>query len=172
LAVHNSANNFPLATYSGTIHFTSSDPIAVLPPDTSMAGSGGSRVFSVTFKTLGDQTITATDTRSPGFNGTGTVNVNAIPDLTVAKTHAPAHFFIGETGATYSIVVTNSGHGPTSGTVTVIDSLPGGLTATAIGGAGWSCTLGTLTCTRADSLAPNASYPAITITVNVALNTP
>jgi uncharacterized repeat protein (TIGR01451 family) len=172
LAVQNSANNFPLATYSGTVHFTSSDPLAFLPPDTSMAGSGGSRVFSVTFKTLGDQTIIATDTHSPGFNGTGTVNVNTIPDLTVAKTHAPAHFFIGETGATYSIVVTNSGHGPTSGTVTVTDNLPSGLTATAIGGTGWSCTLGTLTCTRADSLAATASYPAITVTVNVALNTP
>ena len=172
LAVQNSANNFPLATYSGTVHFTSSDPLAVLPPDTSMAGSGSSRVFSVTFKTLGDQTITATDTHSPGFNGIGTVNVNTIPDLTVAKTHAPAHFFIGETGATYSIVVTNSGHGTTSGTVTVMDNLPNGLTATAIGGTGWSCTLGTLTCTRADSLAATASYPAITLTVNVALNAP
>jgi uncharacterized repeat protein (TIGR01451 family) len=173
LAVQNSANNFPLATYSGTVHFTSSDPLAVLPPDASMAGSDvGTRVFSVTFKTLGDQTITATDTHSPGFNGTGTVNVNTTPDLTVAKTHAPAHFFIGETGATYSIVVTNSGHGTTSGTVTATDNLPSGLTATAIGGTGWSCTLGTLTCTRADSLAAIASYPAITVTVNVALNAP
>jgi uncharacterized repeat protein (TIGR01451 family) len=172
LAVQNSSNNFPLATYSGTVHFTSSDPLAILPPDTSMAGSGGSRVFSVTFNTLGDQTITATDTHSPGFNGTGTVNVNTIPDLTVAKTHAPAHFFIGETGATYSIVVTNSGHGPTSRTVMVTDNLPSGLTATVVGGTGWSCTLGTLTCTRADSLAATTSYPAITVTVNVALNAP
>jgi hypothetical protein len=56
-----------------------------------------------------------------------------------------------------------------SGVVTVTDTLPGSLTATAINGTGWSCTLGTLTCTRADAL---ASYPPIVVTVNVANNAP
>src|SRR6185437_14257579 len=42
-----------------------------------------------------------------------------------------------------------------------------GLTATAIAGTGWTCTLATLTCTRGDALAPAASYPAITLSVNV-----
>jgi uncharacterized protein (TIGR03437 family) len=44
------------------------------------------------------------------------------------------------------------------------------LTATAIGGTGWSCTLTPLACTRSDALAAGASYPAITVTVNVANN--
>src|SRR5207253_1513443 len=70
----------------------------------------------------------------------------------------------------YTITVTNSGTGPSSGTVTVVDTLPAGLTATAIGGGGWSCTLATLTCTRSDVLAASASYPSITVTVNVAAN--
>src|SRR5437762_9335486 len=48
------------------------------------------------------------------------------------------------------------------------DTLPTGLTATAISGTGWTCTLGTLTCTRSDALAVNTNYPAITLTVSVA----
>ena len=56
--------------------------------------------------------------------------------------------------------------------MTVTDTLPSGLTATAIAGTGWSCVLGTLTCTRGDALANGSSYPAITLTVNVAANAP
>jgi hypothetical protein len=58
----------------------------------------------------------------------------------------------------------------TSGTVTVTDTLPAGLTATGISGTGWSCTLGSLSCTRSDALGPGSSYPAITLTVNVGNN--
>ena len=52
--------------------------------------------------------------------------------------------------------------------MTVTDTLPGGLTATAIGGTGWTCTLTPLACTRSDGLDAGASYPAITVTVSVA----
>ena len=89
------------------------------------------------------------------------------PDLTLAKTHAGV-IVQGATGVLYTLVVTNVGAGPTVGTVTVVDTLPSALTATAIGGTGWTCTLATLTCTRADVLPAGASYPPITLTVNVA----
>ena len=56
--------------------------------------------------------------------------------------------------------------------MTVVDTLPTGLTATALAGTGWSCTLGTLTCTRSDVLAGGASYPAVTVTVTVASTAP
>ena len=56
--------------------------------------------------------------------------------------------------------------------MTVVDTLPAGLTATAVSGTGWSCTLATLTCTRSDALAAGASYPAVTVTVNVASTAP
>ncbi len=79
------------------------------------------------------------------------------------------NFRQGDTGDTYaSLTVTNTGQGPTSGTVTVTDTLPAGLTATAVNGTGWTCTLLSLTCTRNDALAAGGSYPAITVTVNVA----
>lgn len=172
LTIQSSSTQFTLGNYTGTVHFTSSDSQALLPTDyTFVPSDAGSRVFSFTLKSLGDQTITATDTHSAGFTGSAVVNVNTTPDLTIAKSHT-GNFFVGQTGAAYTITVSNAGHGPTSGTVTVVDSLPSGLTATAISGTGWTCTLGTLTCTRADALTVNSTYPAITLTVNVAANAP
>jgi len=97
--------------------------------------------------------------------------VNGIPDLTVAKSHT-GNFTQGQAGATYSITVTNSGTAATSGTVTLVDTLPSGLTATGMSGTGWTCGLGTLTCTRNDALAPGASYAFITLTVDVSLTAP
>jgi len=94
------------------------------------------------------------------------------PDLTITKTHA-GNFIRGQTGAQYTITVTNSSIiAATSGTVTVVDTLPAGLTATSISGPGWTCTLSTLTCTRSDALAASSSYPAITLVVNVAADAP
>ncbi len=93
------------------------------------------------------------------------------PDLTIAKSHT-GNFTQGQQGATYTITVTNIGAKSTKGTVTVVDTLPAKLTATAFSGTGWSCTLGTLTCTRTDALAASASYPAITLTLNVAADAP
>jgi uncharacterized repeat protein (TIGR01451 family) len=90
-------------------------------------------------------------------------------DLTITKTHT-GNFAQGQTGATYTLTATNSGPGPTSGLVSVVDTLPTGLTATAISGNGWTCTLATRTCTRSDVLAAGSSYPVITVTVNVAAN--
>ena len=172
LTIQSSVNPFTLTGYTGTVHFTSSDPQAILPPDyTFLTSDAGSHQFSFTLKTLGDQTITVTDTHSSGFNGTTTINVNTTPDLAISKSHT-GNFSVGQTGATYTMTVSNAGHGPTSGTVTVVDTLPSGLTATAISGTGWSCALGTLTCTRADALAAGSSYPAITLIVNVAANAP
>ena len=79
-------------------------------------------------------------------------------------------FTQGDIGDTYTLIVTNTGTGASSGTITVVDTLPSGLTATSISGAGWTTNLGTLTCTRSDALAPGAGYPPIAITVTVAAN--
>jgi uncharacterized repeat protein (TIGR01451 family) len=172
LTIQSSVAPFALAGYRGTVHFTSSDPQAILPADyTFLPGDAGAHQFSFTLKALGDQTITVTDTHSAGFTGTATVNVNTTPDLAITKSHT-GNFSVGQTGATYTLTVSNVGRGPTSGTVTVVDTLPTGLTATAISGTGWTCTLGTLTCTRADALAAGNSYPTITLTINVAANAP
>ncbi|MDQ6788078.1 MAG: putative Ig domain-containing protein [Acidobacteriota bacterium] len=169
------ASNNAVAGYVGTIHFNSTSAGTTLPPDyTFVAGDNGAHTFSAMLNATGNQTITATDTGNASITGTsGSISVSSAPvsDLTITKTHTGS-FTQGQTGAQYAITVTNSGNLPTSGTVTVIDTLPSGLTATAIGGTGWTCNLGTLTCTRSDALANGASYPVITLTVNVANNAP
>jgi uncharacterized repeat protein (TIGR01451 family) len=93
------------------------------------------------------------------------------PDLTIAKSHSES-FIRGQTGATYLLTASNQGGEPTIGSVTVTDTLPSELTATAFSGSGWSCTLPPLTCTRSDALGSGLSYPAITLTVNVSSSAP
>jgi hypothetical protein len=60
--------------YAGTVHFTSTDPQAVLPPDSKL--NNGSGTFAVTLKTAGAQAISATDTGNAGLAGTFSMNVN------------------------------------------------------------------------------------------------
>jgi uncharacterized repeat protein (TIGR01451 family) len=107
------------------------------------------------------------DTASPGDQPTQVIV--ASPDLIVLKTHSPATFAqqsVLPTTPTFSILVSNTGTAPTFGTVTVTDLLPAGLSALSITGTGWSCTLGTTSCTRTDTLAVGASYPPISLVVS------
>jgi hypothetical protein len=54
--------------------------------------------------------------------------------------------------------------------VMVTDTLPAGLTLVSMAGSQWVCPSNT--CTRSDALSGGASYPPITVTVNVAANAP
>ena len=171
LLVESSATSIVLTGYLGTLHFTSSDGLAVLPADyTFTAADAGIHTFQVTFNTLGSQTITMTDTHSAGFNRTQPFNVlAAVPDLSPVTFHG-SNFIQGQSD-TYFIVVNNLGPVATSGTVTVADTLPAGLTASAMSGPGWSCTLGPPpTCNRSDALNGSSAYPIISLTVDVAAN--
>ena len=93
----------------------------------------------------------------------------AAPILSVNVTQS-SPFIQGQTGATYTIAVSNTGSAASSGVITVGDTLPAGLSLVSMAGSGWTCPSGGTTCTRTDALAANSSYPAITITVNVASN--
>src|SRR5207245_6406977 len=56
------ANGNVVTGYTSTIHFTSSDPQAVLPSDyTFTSADAGQHTFSATLKTAGSQSFTATD---------------------------------------------------------------------------------------------------------------
>src|SRR5579872_1074836 len=93
------------------------------------------------------------------------------PVLSIAKTHGGS-FTQGQANANYTVTVSNgSGAGPTSGAVTVTETVPPGLTLVSMTGTGWTCP-GTAAnnCTRSDVLNGAASYPAITVMVNVASN--
>ena len=85
--------------------------------------------------------------------------------LSVTATHS-GFFQPGQTGAAYSVVVSNAtGAGPTSGAVTVTATASGGLTLDSMSGSGWSCSGST--CTRSDALGAGSSYPAIAVTGSV-----
>jgi LPXTG-site transpeptidase (sortase) family protein len=113
---------------------------------------------------------TLAGTTSTSYPGGGPERVSVgIPDMTITKTHTDP-FVRGSTTATYTLTAQNSGGGPTTGTVTVTDVLPAGLTPTAVAGSGWTCPAPsgqTVTCTRSDVLAAGASYLPIRATVTV-----
>ena len=147
-----------LGNGDGTLRLT--DPI--------LTGSGPRCMTAGDFNGDGQTDLALTTDYPP----TVTILLGAFtPTLTVASTHSDP-FTMGQSGATYAITVRNASGAPTSGAVTVTDTLPPGLTATAIDGPGWSCTPATLTCTRSDSLAAGNSYPDITVTVTVAVTNP
>lgn len=91
-------------------------------------------------------------------------------DLVVSKSHQGD--FIADRSGQYTLRVTNSGNQATSGQVVLTDLLPAGLTATAMSGQGWNCSLANLRCTRSNPLASGSSYPDVTLTVRVAPRPP
>src|SRR5205807_7265213 len=80
-------------SYTGTVHFISSDGQAVLPADyTFVAADAGVHAFSAILKTAGSQLLTATDTAASTVTGsqTGiTVNATAASSLIVSGFPSP-----------------------------------------------------------------------------------
>ncbi len=157
------------------------DPGVITPSATSinLVGAtilaGSSCTFSIDVAAISAGTqVNTTDPVTSNEGGTGntaTASVNVtVPDLTITKTHT-GNFLRPQTGAVYTITVTNSGAADTSALVTVTDHLPSGMTATAIdGGVNWNCTLASLQCSRGDVLTAGSSFEPINVTVNVAGN--
>lgn len=91
---------------------------------------------------------------------------SSAPDLTITSTSDPAIPSPVGRGLPYSYTlnVANLGPGVPSGTTTVTDILPEGVTYTGATGNGWACASsdGTVTCTRTTSFTIGA--PAITVT--------
>jgi uncharacterized repeat protein (TIGR01451 family) len=120
------------------------------------------------------------------FNGDGRVDLAALDslnsDVAVLLSPSPSlvlsvnishsgNFAAGQTGGSYTIVVSNNGWAPVMGGVSVTDPLPAGATVLNVSGSGWNCTMA-LVCSRTDSLAAFASYPPITVIVSIASNAP
>jgi len=74
VTARDAANNVA-TSYSGMVHFTSSDPVAVLPPNSKLVNGTGT--FSATLTTAGFQTIIATDTVSASLMGSLSVTAVA-----------------------------------------------------------------------------------------------
>ncbi|HTU93632.1 MAG TPA: hypothetical protein VMF69_26360, partial [Gemmataceae bacterium] len=81
--------------YSGTVHFSSTDSKAVLPADTTLIDGTGT--FTVTLKTAGTQTITATDTLDASLTGiSNPIAVNPAAATKVVFVQQPSNTSVGE----------------------------------------------------------------------------
>jgi len=125
--------------------------------------------FATTFSQNGNK-YQAVFTNSVGTATTtaATLTVTA-PDVTISKSHT-GDFLVGANGV-YTIKVTNSGTGPTTGNITVTDTLPAGLSFASFAGANWSCaaTGQAVTCTYSGpALAAAGGNSTFTLTVSAA----
>lgn len=149
--------------YSGTVHFTSTDPGATLPADGTL--TNGVRTLSATLVTGGSRTITATDTVTSGINGvSGAVNVSALADLSITKTDGVTTATPGGS-VTYTITASNAGPSPVVG-ATVTDTFPASFTGTwtAVGAGG-----GTVTAAGSGNINDTVNLPvggSVTYTVS------
>lgn len=160
--------------------------------------NGGQLTFTITgtAATAGTLTNTATvaapngstdPTPANNTSATITTTVVSAPDLTIAKTHV-GDFTRGSTG-TYTLTVTNAGSAATSGSITVTDTLPAGLTVNggaagtvAPGGANaanWVCNSNAaapqiVTCTSSTVIPATAgsNKSIFSLTINVAPSAP
>ncbi|MEQ1518258.1 MAG: isopeptide-forming domain-containing fimbrial protein, partial [Usitatibacteraceae bacterium] len=112
------------------------------------------------------------ESNSGNNSAASVISVAAVaPDLTLTKVAQGSGFQQGGT-VTYFITVSNSGNGSTSGTITMQDTIPTGLTVTSVSGTNWTCTnAATVSCTRTLALAAGTSS-VITLTANIAANAP
>jgi hypothetical protein len=104
--------------YAGTLHFASTDAQAVLPANSPFTNGTGN--FTVTFKTVGSQTITATDTVTAALkatssvisvvsntathlaiNGPGSTNTRATFNVTVSALDAANNVSAGYSGTVH-----------------------------------------------------------------------
>jgi len=95
------------------------------------------------------------------------------PDLAISKTHSPANFAAGSSTGYFTIKPSNVGSLPTSGTITMVDTLPAGLTvAETPTGPGWNCVgvvgATSFTCTTTAVIASGGTGTPITARVAVA----
>jgi probable HAF family extracellular repeat protein len=89
------ASNAIVASYAGTVQFTSSDAQAVRPANSGL--TNGTGTFSATLKTSGNQTVTATDMASALITGTSNViNVAGNKNSLTITSGAPPSGTVGE----------------------------------------------------------------------------
>src|SRR5262249_10902877 len=98
------SSNATATSYTGTVHFTSSDAAGVLPADyTFTAADAGVHIFTnaITLKTEGNDTVTATDKTTSSITGSQSRTVRRV--ATHLSITAPAS---STAGSAFSVTVT------------------------------------------------------------------
>ncbi len=114
----NDAGGNTVTGYVGTVHFTSSDGAAALPVNYTFVGAdNGTHTFSATLKTLGTQSITATDTVSGTITGSQTaisVSFGSAVNFVVAGYPSPTG---AGTSHTFTVTAKDAGGNTAAGYV-------------------------------------------------------
>jgi len=136
------------------------------------AGDGGAATAALLNEPLGLAVDSAGNVYVSDFNNS-VIRIlepeGTEPLLSVSSTHT-GNFTAGQAGAIFSVTVSNAAlAGPTSGTVTVTDTLPSSLTLVPTSNSGWNCAISnsTYTCTTTGSLAAGSSSQPIAVVANV-----
>ena len=136
----------------------------------------GATTVTLSFATAAAQNgnqYKAVFTNAAGSTSTTAATLTVLaPALSIVKSHA-GNFTVGTNGV-FTIAVSNSGNSPTTGSITVTDTLAAGLTFVSGTGTNWGCAavLQVVTCTNAGPIAAASAAGNITLTVAVALNAP
>src|SRR5579864_7876877 len=144
-------------------------------------GTSFSNVAGATSTTLSFTTTTAQNgnqykavfTNAAGSTSTTAATLTVLaPALSIVKSHSGS-FTVGTNGV-FTIAVSNSGNSPTTGPITVTDTLAASLAFVSGTGTNWACgaVAQLVTCTNAGPIAAATAAGNITLTVAVALNAP
>ena len=162
------AYNQAISGAYGTLPYRYAVTDGSVPPGLTLNDSGGlsgtpTQAGSFSF------TVQVTDATGSSASQVFSLIVQAAAALSVSQTHS-GNFVQGANGA-YTVVVSNANNaGPTSGMVTLTETVPAGMTIVSLAGFGWDCSLTFHTCTRSDVLAAGGSYQSLLVGVYVAPN--
>jgi uncharacterized repeat protein (TIGR01451 family) len=123
------------------------------------------RIYAITLPSL-----TTTNVGSAGGSiALGDLASIVASDLQITSAHT-GYFIAQGPAASYTLQPKNGGNGATSGTITVVDTLPAGLTYGSASGTGWTCGDAgqTVTCTTSTAISANSNGNPITLGVTAA----
>ncbi len=162
-----SFTNLPPGTYTIS---QPAQPTGTTNGATSVGSGGGAATNVATTPSAISGIVMATITSVSGDNKFAE-QAGVTPDLTVSKSHWPSNFGESTTSGVYTITPGNIGTGNSSGAMTVVDTLPAGMTPNSVdNNSAWSCGIAgqVVTCSGSEIILAGGSGTPIRLNVSVA----